>query len=246
MKDHRMSSFRVTLVFVLVSVAYAATGITAQAPAVDPSARLRAVLPPDVATRVLARIAEARSRGLPADALELRALKFAAKGVAADAIERSVSDQADRMLAAKASLSKGRGAEPATDEVEAAAETMRKGVERADISAFAKAAPPARSLAVPLYVIGSLLDQGIAPEQALQRVQERLQARATDADLQTLPAQRPDAAGGKPAQTGRELAATKRPAGAGAGRGTAGPPAGLPVNAGAAAHPTAAGKGRRP
>ena len=62
----------------------------AQVPARDPSARLREVLPPDVATRVLARIADARAHQLPADALENRALKFAAKGVDPRSIERSV------------------------------------------------------------------------------------------------------------------------------------------------------------
>ena len=53
----------------------------AQTPAKDPSARLREVLPADVAQRVLARIADARDHQLPAEALENRALKFAAKGV---------------------------------------------------------------------------------------------------------------------------------------------------------------------
>jgi hypothetical protein len=45
----------------------------AQIPAKDPTARLKEVLPPDVAARVLARIADARARQLPADALENRA-----------------------------------------------------------------------------------------------------------------------------------------------------------------------------
>ena len=58
-----------------------AQAVVAQTPARDPSTRLREVLPPDVAQRVLARIADARSHNLPAEALENRALKFAAKGV---------------------------------------------------------------------------------------------------------------------------------------------------------------------
>src|SRR6478609_6103559 len=69
----------------------------AQTPAKDPSARLREVLPPDVAQHVLARIADARAHQLPAEALENRALKFAAKGVPAKDIERSVDEQAQRM-----------------------------------------------------------------------------------------------------------------------------------------------------
>ena len=59
------------------------------------------MLPADVATRVLAVIAKARAKGLPAEALENRALKFAAKGVRADSIERSVVEQEARMEKAK-------------------------------------------------------------------------------------------------------------------------------------------------
>jgi phage-related tail protein len=113
------------------------------------------------------------------------------------------------------------------------------------VSALAKSAPSGRSLAVPLYVIGSLIDRGLPSDQALQKVQERLQARATDADLQALPAQAVAGQSNKPAQTGRDLAATKRPAGAGAGRAASGAPAGVPANAGAAVRPTVP-QGHRP
>src|SRR4026207_148256 len=60
------------------------------APAADPAGKLQAVLPADVAARVLAKIAEARARELPAAALENRALKFAARGVGPRGIEGSV------------------------------------------------------------------------------------------------------------------------------------------------------------
>ena len=68
----------------------------AQPSPTDASARLRAVLPPEVAERVLATIADARSRQLPADALAQRALKFAAKGVPPDRIAGAIDDQARR------------------------------------------------------------------------------------------------------------------------------------------------------
>src|SRR5688500_15441862 len=73
--------------------------VSGSAQAVDPSTRLRAVLPVAVAERVLARIAEARSQGLPAAALEQRALRFAARGVAPTDIERSVNEHAQRLRA---------------------------------------------------------------------------------------------------------------------------------------------------
>src|SRR5215211_4905956 len=144
-----IKGFALLTTLVLLSGANVAV---AQTPANDPSARLREVLPADVATRVLAVIAKARSRDLPAEALENRALKFAAKGVKPDAIEKSVVEQEERMERARDSLQKGNGRKPAGEEIEAAAEAIRKGVDGAKVSELAQSAPRGRSLAVPLYV----------------------------------------------------------------------------------------------
>jgi hypothetical protein len=209
-------------------------GLSAQTPQQDPSARLREVLPADVAERVLARIADARSRGLPAAALENRALKFASRGVNPDQIERAIADHSERMSSARQTIERARGGSASGDEVDAGAEAMRMGVDGAKVAALASSAPSGRSLAVPLLVVGSLVDRGLPSDQALQRVLERIQARATDADLERLPG---DVAG-KPAVTGRDMADTKRPDAATGRPGTAGPPAGVPGNAGAGARPT--------
>lgn len=224
-----------------------AASAAAQTPANDPSARLQAVLPADVAARVLATIADARSHDLPAAALENRALKFAAKGVAPADIESSVKAQADRMAKAKNALQSARGTEPSDDEVEAGAEAMRHGVDGAQVSALAKSAPSGRSLAVPLYVIGSLMDRGLPSDAALQRVHDRLAAKASDTELQKLPNELPaQAVAGKahkPSSTGTDLAATKRPANAG------GRPSTVPANGGTHGRPAGAGSaagGRRP
>jgi hypothetical protein len=89
-------------------------------------------------------------------------------------------------------------------------------------------------LAVPLFVIGSLIDRGVSSDAALEQVQERLQARASDRELEGLPGSNRSA--GRPAVTGTDLAATKRPEHA--GRPT-GPPATVPRNAGK-------GRGKKP
>ena len=172
-------------VILLAATAFGA--VAAQVPAADPSTRLREVLPADVADRVLARIATARARQLPAEALENRALKFAARGVPAADIERSINEHADRMVQAKDAIESARGAPADGDEIDAGADVMRKGVAGADVSALAKTAPSGRSLAVPLFVIGSLIDRGLASDDALDRVNERLRARASDRDLEKLP-----------------------------------------------------------
>jgi hypothetical protein len=118
------------------------------------------------------------------------------------------------------------------------------------VSALAKSAPSGRSLAVPLFVIGGLIDRGLPSDDALKRVSERLQARASDADLERMPRELPAQAvagrANRPAETGRDLAATKRPASAGAGSqggAAGGPPAGVPVG-GAGKKPT--NPGRKP
>jgi hypothetical protein len=216
----------------------------AQVPAGDPSARLRAVLPADVAQRVLARIAQARARQLPADALENRALKFAAKGVDPINIERSVNEQASRMEVSKAALASARPATPAGDEIDAGAEAIRKGVDGSSIGFLAKNAPSGRSLAIPLFVIGSLTDRGLSSDDALKRVLARLKARASDADLESMPGDLPEKGsngqgngqGNRPASTGRDFGQSHKPA-------TAGPPAGVPGNAGKKTNP---GQSHRP
>jgi hypothetical protein len=241
-----MRDFKMVRTLAALALLSVGASLGAQTPAYDPSARLREVLPADVADRVLDAIAKARARELPAQALESRALKFATKGVDPKSIEKSIDEQIERMAEAKDALQKGRGRKPADDEVTAGAEAIRKGVDGAKVSELAKTAPSGRSLAVPLYVIGSLIDRGLGSDAALQRVRERLQARASDVDLEHMPAELPAQAaagqGNKPAETGRDLAATKRPgsaAGAGQGGGTAGgPPAGVPANGGAGARPT--------
>ncbi|MFL5487958.1 MAG: hypothetical protein ACJ8AJ_05670 [Gemmatimonadaceae bacterium] len=230
----------------LFAIALLGQGSLAQTPSRDPSARLREVLPADVAQRVLARIAEARARQLPAEALENRALKFAAKGVDPRNIERSVDEQADRMELAKIALVIGRQSVPAADEIEAGAEAMRKGVDGPAVSSLAKNAPSGRSLAVPLFVVGILTDRGLSAQQAVQRVLDRLTSRASDADLESLPGQLPAQAGAgrtnAPTSTGREFGQSHKPAGTGRPA-TAGPPAGIPGNGGKKSNP---GQSHRP
>lgn len=190
--------------------------LAAQAPAGDPATRLREVLPPDVAARVIARIDEARSRQLPAQAvtaLENRALKFAARGVSPVEVERAVGEHAERMVRARDAIESSRPQRAGGEELDAGAEALRLGVDGAAVSALAKSAPSGRSLAVPLFVMGSLVERGLPSDAALAQVQERLMARATDRDLERMAGEqgrgRPENAGpgmrpgARPGATGR-------------------------------------------
>jgi hypothetical protein len=210
---------------------------TAQDVAGDPSARLAAVLPEAVAQHVLALIKSARAEGLPADALANRSLKFAARGIAPSAIAHAADDQLARMRTARDAIRSARPKPPMGDEIEAGAEALREGVSPGDVAAIAASAPSGRSLAVPLYVIGSLASAGVPSGEALQRVEAKLKANASDADIEA---------------DGRDAAASHRPADAGRGHGAGagqsggvgapahggGPPAGVPGNAGQHGRPT--------
>jgi hypothetical protein len=233
-----MNSRKLTMILVPL---LAVGTLGAQTPANDPSARLREVLPADVVEKVLATISDARAHQLPTRALEQRALKFAAKGVDPTLIAKSIDQQEDRMEKAKDALDDKR--KPSDDEIEAGAEAIRQGVDGAAVSELAKSAPSGRSLAVPLFVIGSLVDRGLPSDEALARVLAKLQQRASDREIEQIseglgPSQgnRP-ATAGRPANPGKALGTTKT---------GGGPPAGVPANGGKGAKPTTnPGKGKK-
>jgi hypothetical protein len=214
--------------------------VTTTAPsASDLRDRLQRVLPADVAEHVLTTITRARAEGLPGDALALRALKFSAKGVKALDIQQSIDQQADRMRQFASSLSQSRSRRPTSDEIEAGAEAIRRGVDGRDISILAKSAPSARSLTVPLYAVASLIDRGVPADEAIARVRSRLEARADDAAIAKLPHElRPDATGRDRAQrrgagnNGMGHGSDNRGVGRGNGGMGGGPPAGVPANGG--------------
>lgn len=148
----------------------------------DPSAQLRQVLPASVADHVLATIADARAHSLPAAALEQQALRLARKGDKPADVQKSVDRSAEDMKKAKSALEKS-GHRPSNDEVVAGSALMGRGVDGAKVSALAKSAPSGRSLAVPMYVIGSLMDRGLKSDAAIAKVSARLAQKATDRQL---------------------------------------------------------------
>jgi hypothetical protein len=227
-----MKKFRALTTALLAGTSLLGASLAAQTPAADPSAKLAEVLPAEVAEHVLATIASARARGLPAQALENRALKYAARGVNPATIRDEIAAQAGRMASARELLQSERVGTANGDEVEAGADVLAKGVDGSAVSELAKSAPSGRSLAVPLFVLGSLVDRGLPSDEALSRVLERLQARATDSELENLAGQ-VAARGNRPDGAGRPAGAAGRPAGAAPGAGAAGG-----VGVGASGRPT--------
>ncbi len=167
---------RYPLALITSACVLAASPLAAQSPSADVSERLRAVLPADIADRVLARIDQARAHQLPAQALEHRALELAAKGVAPEDLETGIARHANRLGAARAALVQGGRAQPTPGETEAAELVIRHGAGGA-ISALAQSAPSGQSLAVPLFVLAGLMDRGLPSDQAIARVHAALAER---------------------------------------------------------------------
>lgn len=112
-----------------------------------------------------------------------RELKLVRAPLVLDGLEAEI---AEGDAALRRRIEAGRGRPAGGDEIDAGAEAMRQGVDGAAVSALAKTAPSGRSLAVPLFVVGSLVERGLPADQALARVQERLVARASDGDLERM------------------------------------------------------------
>jgi hypothetical protein len=188
-----------TLLFANVAVAQKAH---------DPSAQLRQVLPASVADHVLATIADARAHSLPAAALEQQALRLSRKGAKPADIEKSVDRSAADMKQSKTALEKA-GRKPSNDEVLAGSALIGRGVDGSKVSAMAKQSPSGRSLTVPMYVIGSLMDRGLKSDAAIAKVSARLAQHATDKQLTD--EANATASANKPATANREGGLAHRP-----------------------------------
>ena len=145
----------------------------------DPIDRLRTALPPDIADEVIASVTDATSRGLPGQAIADRALEAIARGRSARKVSAAVQAFATDLARGRAALQHA-GRTPDATEIEAAATAKELGVNGATISALASSAPSGRSLAVPLAVIGALVNGGIPSADALKSVLDRLLARANE------------------------------------------------------------------
>jgi hypothetical protein len=202
----------------------------------DPTARLREVLPSSVAEEVIATVQEAVSRGLPGYAVANAALEGVAKGRSGEDIAGAARRLLSELAAAHDALRRGQR-EPTATEVEAGATALRLGVDGSTVSALASSAPSGRSLAVPLFVTGALVDRGVPADAALAAVLARLEARAGDAELVQMPAEagRMLFEGMTPAESaaalGSQRAGFTLPVG-GISLPVAGPPPGVPINPG--------------
>ena len=132
------------------------------------------------------------------------------------ALERAIEAHARRLAASREALARAGVANPDADEVAAAVVAIGKGADEPSIAELARSAGPGRSLAVPLTVLGALLDRGLPVGEALAR-------------LETWPRRGPEA----PGAVGLDIAGTAL----NGARGRGGPPAWVPIPGGNIPHP---------
>jgi RNA polymerase sigma-70 factor, ECF subfamily len=150
------------------------------------SARLKRVLPRAIAERVLASIAAARSKGLPATALENRALKYAARDVKPRDIEDAIAADADAMAKARQIFTAAGRRDPSAEEIDVAAQLLGEGADSASVSSLAQFAAAGRPIDVPLHVSAELAAGSVSPNETLARVEDRVRSGATDAQLEQM------------------------------------------------------------
>jgi hypothetical protein len=156
--------------------------------------RLRSAIPREIVDQGLKEIDGARTRGLPAGALEHLVLELTAKGAAATDVVHEVTVQHRALWLGREALRAGGRPSPTDGEIEAACAALRKGADDAAIGALAASVPADRSLAVPLSVIASLMERGLPGDDVVAAMHVWLESGATDTELRDLagPSQRPD------------------------------------------------------
>ena len=148
----------------------------------DPADKLREVLPAGIADQVIAQVEAARSMDLPAQAVANLAMEGIAKGRSAEEVLAAVEQLGIDLGRAREALQNA-SASLEGGNLEAATAAMRMGVDPEAVSALAQAQTSGQSLAVPLLVLGGLVERGLPSDEALAAVRDRLASGVGDPEL---------------------------------------------------------------
>jgi hypothetical protein len=172
-----------------------------------------------------AEVALAKERGLPTQPIRRRAAEGRAKGASEAQVALAARRVRMNLESAHEAMVRAGREKPSDQETERAATAVERGYTRAQIEAVVKSAPSDRSLVVAFDVLTRLVARGVATENALAQVRSRLEARATDAQLNALASANAGANAGL--GLGRAAGNASAGAGAGAAAGVAGGAAGV-------------------
>lgn len=185
--------------------------------------RARSALDEAAVDRIERSVRRAEAHGVPARPLVARALEGVAKGVPGEAVSRSVSAYADRLVRSAALL----GDQAAPGLHVAAADALRNGVEPAAVRRMARRAGERAPAA--LVALTDLRKLGLPVERALEVVSDALEANRPGEALLSLPRQvaRDLEGGRRPSQSADAASGSRAPAGLDVGHGVwipSGPP----------------------
>jgi len=149
-------------------------------------ARLERALPPGDLDRIRAMARDLADEGIPPQLIRRKALEGIAKGVPPDRIVGVLEDYSVRLREARGLLGAGGVATADAPGLAAAAEAVRRGVPPEAIRGVAREAAAdgapegGRRLAVPLLVLGDLMEAGVPADQALELVEEGMRRGAPE------------------------------------------------------------------
>jgi hypothetical protein len=156
-------------------------------PAQDAVARLDGRVPPDVAQAVRVIADGARGRGLPVDPLIQKAIEGSAKGVPPERVVEAVRVLAGRLELAQGALREAGLARPGPEVVESGAYALTAGLTALQVRDLVRLSRPSYDPVLTLHVAATLAALGVPPEQGLQVMERRIQARQDVNQLLDLP-----------------------------------------------------------
>lgn len=171
------------VVFGAMAMVALAGQLAAQEPAME---RIRAALPPEQVRAVEQVLARAREQNLPTEPLLEKALEGVAKHAPPPLIVRALNQLSQELGEARGLLQNG--APPASDEVAAVADALRRGVPPSAVRAIHEQARPGEPVALAVHTLGDLLDRGVPVGPALDVLKAWREQGAQADQLREIPA----------------------------------------------------------
>ncbi|NIR46340.1 MAG: hypothetical protein GWN99_17975 [Gemmatimonadetes bacterium] len=148
----------------------------------DPFDRVREAYPAAAMAEIEAIMARAEAAGVPTEPLTAKALEGAAKGVPADRVVVALSSYAVRLRESAQLVGTGRG----TASIVAGADAIRRGVPPEQVSELALEHPEG-DLAVPLVVMGDLMEAGVPARNAYRVVTMAMHRQQAPEEMLAIP-----------------------------------------------------------
>lgn len=172
--------------------------------------RAKAALPPEAGLALGQTVADAVSRGLPAEPLVDKALEGVAKNVAAQVILAAVRQRFELLVRADAALRPFGPASAA--QVTAAADALQRGISDELVSRVRSGAVSGEPVDLALSTLADLLDRGVPVEVAFEMLSSWRERGANAEELRQMPPaiERLVGEGATPGAAGRAIAASVR------------------------------------